>query len=79
MQATAREVRDLISASASRYADSSYEDSGYDVLSADQIASLRHVDPRGIFATLDPVGRSGLVLQEFNMPRYPILQTGHFL
>src|SRR5271170_7551671 len=45
VRAAVREVRDRISASASRYADWSCEDSGYDVLSDDQIVSLRHVDP----------------------------------
>jgi len=58
-----REVRDLISASASRYIDSSCEHSDKDVLSEDQIASLRHVDPGDIVAALDPLARSALVLR----------------
>ena len=34
-----------------------------DVLSDDQIASLRHVDTRDIVAALDPLARSALVLR----------------
>jgi DNA-directed RNA polymerase specialized sigma24 family protein len=63
VRAAVREVRSHISASASRYADWSCEDSGHDVLSDDQIASLRHVDPRDIIAALDPLARSALVLR----------------
>jgi hypothetical protein len=63
VRAAVREVRDHISASASRYADSSCEESSCDVLSDDQIASLRHLDPRGIIAALDPLARSALVLR----------------
>jgi DNA-directed RNA polymerase specialized sigma24 family protein len=63
VRAAVREVHDLLSRSASRYADSSCEDSGYDVLSDDQIASLRHVDPRSIITALDPLARSALVLR----------------
>src|SRR5271170_7739669 len=62
-RAAVREVRDLISASASRYIDSSREHSDNDVLSDDQIASLRHVDTRDIVAALDPLARSALVLR----------------
>jgi DNA-directed RNA polymerase specialized sigma24 family protein len=58
-----REVRNLISASASRYVDSSCEHSDKDVLSDDQIASLRHVDTRNIVAALDPLARSAFVLR----------------
>jgi DNA-directed RNA polymerase specialized sigma24 family protein len=57
------EVRDLISASASHYADSSSEHSDNDVLSDDQIGSLLHVDPRDIIPALDPLARSALVLR----------------
>jgi DNA-directed RNA polymerase specialized sigma24 family protein len=63
VRAAVREVRDLISASASRYIDSSYEHSDNGVLSDNQIASLRHVDTRDIVAALDPLARSALVLR----------------
>jgi DNA-directed RNA polymerase specialized sigma24 family protein len=63
VRAAVREVRDLISASASHFADSSSEHSDEDVLSDDQILSLRHVDPREIIAALDPLARSALVLR----------------
>jgi DNA-directed RNA polymerase specialized sigma24 family protein len=63
VRAAVREVRDLITASASRYTDSSCEHSDNDVLSGDQIASLRHVDTRDIVAALDPLARSALVLR----------------
>jgi hypothetical protein len=63
VRAAVREVRDLISASASRYIDSSCEHSDNDVLSDGQIASLRHVDTRDIVAALDPLARTALVLR----------------
>jgi DNA-directed RNA polymerase specialized sigma24 family protein len=71
VRAAVRAVHDLISASAKRYAGSSPEASDYDVLyevrsevlSDDQIASLRRVDPRDIVAALDPLARSALVLR----------------
>jgi DNA-directed RNA polymerase specialized sigma24 family protein len=63
VRAAAREVRDLIFASASRYTDSSCEHSDHDVLSDDQIASLRYVDTGDIVAALDPLARSALVLR----------------
>jgi len=71
VRAAVRAVHDLISASAKRYAGSSRETSDYDVpsdvlsvvLSNDQIASLRQVDPRDIVAALDPLARSALVLR----------------
>jgi DNA-directed RNA polymerase specialized sigma24 family protein len=63
VRAAMREVRDLISASASRYGDSSSEHCDDDVLSEDQIMSLRHVDPREIIAALDPLARCALVLR----------------
>jgi hypothetical protein len=63
VRAAVREVRDLISASASRYIDSSCEHSDNDVLSDDQIVSLRHVDTRDIVAALDPMARCALVLR----------------
>jgi DNA-directed RNA polymerase specialized sigma24 family protein len=63
VRAAVREVRDLISASASRYIDSSCEHPDNDVLSDDQIASLRHLDTRDIVAALDPLARSALVLR----------------
>ena len=63
VRAAVREVRDFISASASRYIDSSSEHSDNDVLSDDQIALLRHLDTRDIVAALDPLARSALVLR----------------
>ena len=76
VRAAVREVRDLISASASRYIDSSCEHSDNDVLSDDQIALLRHVDTRDIVAALDPLARSALVLrgiQHFSIPDCALL------
>jgi DNA-directed RNA polymerase specialized sigma24 family protein len=63
VRAAVREVHDLISASASHYADSSSEHSDNDVLSDDQVGSLLHVDPRDIIPALDPLARSTLVLR----------------
>ncbi len=71
VRAAVRAVHDLISASAKCYAGSSPEASDNDVLyevrsevlSDDQIASLRRVDPRDIVAALDPLARSALVLR----------------
>jgi hypothetical protein len=63
VRAAVREVRNLISASASCYTNSSCGDADCDVLSNGQIASLRHVDPRDIIAALDPLARSALVLR----------------
>ncbi len=67
VRAAVRAVHDLISASAKRYSSSSCEASDYDVLSEvlsnDQIVSLRRVDPREIVAALDPLARSALVLR----------------
>jgi DNA-directed RNA polymerase specialized sigma24 family protein len=63
VRAAVREVRDLISAAASQYVDSSSEHRDDDVLSDDQIMSLWNVDPRGILAALDPLARSALVLR----------------
>jgi len=63
VRAAAREVRDLISASAGHYVDSSSEHCGDDVLSDDQIMSLRNADPREIIAALDPLARCALVLR----------------
>src|ERR1700675_3987744 len=57
VRAAVREVRDLISAAASHYVDSSSEHRDDNVLSDDQIMSLRHVDPREIFAPPNPVAR----------------------
>ena len=61
--AAVREVRDLISALASHYVDSSSEHSDDEVLSDDQIMSPRNVDPREIIAALDPLARCALVLR----------------
>ena len=63
VRAAVREVRDVISASASHYVNSSSEHCNDDVLSDDQIMSLRHVDPREVAAALDPLARSALVLR----------------
>ena len=63
VRAAVREVRDLITASASHYVDSSSEHWDDDVLSNGQIMSLRHVDPREIIAALDPLARCALVLR----------------
>ena len=63
VRAAVREVRELISASASHYADSSSEHCDDDVLSGDQIMSLRNADPRDILAALAPLARSALVLR----------------
>jgi hypothetical protein len=63
VRAAVREVHDFISAAASRYTDLSCEHPDFDVLSDDQIASLRHVDTRDIIAALDPLARSALVLR----------------
>ena len=63
VRAAVREVRDLISASASHYVDSSSEHRDDDVLSDDQILALRNVDPRDIVAALDSLARSALVLR----------------
>jgi DNA-directed RNA polymerase specialized sigma24 family protein len=63
VRAAVREVRDLISASARHYVDSSSEHCDDNVLSDDQIMSLRNVDPRDILAALDPLARSALVLR----------------
>jgi len=63
VRAAVREVHDLISASVRHYVDSSSEYSDDDVLSDDQIMSLRNVDPQEIIAALDPLARSALVLR----------------
>ena len=70
VRAAVREVRDLISASASGYTNSTCENADCDVFSSGQIASLRHVDPRGIIAALDPLARSALVLR--GIQHFPI-------
>jgi hypothetical protein len=62
-RAAVREVRDLISASAGQYVDSLSEHRDDDVLSDDQIMSLRHVDPREVIAALDPLARCALVVR----------------
>src|SRR5271155_1425558 len=61
VRASVREVRALISASASRYTDSPCEHSDDEVLSDDQIASLRQVDTQDIVEALNPLARSALV------------------
>ncbi|MGA3224374.1 MAG: hypothetical protein ABSC65_11480 [Acidobacteriaceae bacterium] len=63
VRAAVRDVRDLISASANHYTDSSCGHPECDVLSDDQIASLRHLDTRDIIVALDPLARSALVLR----------------
>ena len=52
-RAAVREVHDLISASATYFVESPSEQADDDVLSDDQIVSLRHIDPREIIAALD--------------------------
>ena len=64
VRAAVREVRNLISATASHYVDSSSEHCDDDVLSDDQIMSLRHVDPREIITALDPLARSRIEAEE---------------
>ena len=63
VRAAIREVHGLISAAARCLEQSSTEGSDDDVLSDDQIASLRQVDPQEIIAALDPLARSALVLR----------------
>ena len=63
VRAAVREVRDLISASASHYVDSPSEHRDDDVLPDDRIMLLRHADPREIIAALDPLARCALVLR----------------
>ena len=63
VRAAVREVRDLVSTSASHFAESFSERCDDDVLSDDQIMSLRHVDPREIITALDPLARCALVLR----------------
>jgi DNA-directed RNA polymerase specialized sigma24 family protein len=63
VRAAAREVRNLISESATYFAESSSEPCDDDVLPDDQIRSLRNIDPRDIVAALDPLARSALVLR----------------
>jgi DNA-directed RNA polymerase specialized sigma24 family protein len=63
VRAAVRQVRGLISASASSYTNPTWGNADCDVFSDSQIASLRHVDPRGIIAALDPLARSALVLR----------------
>ena len=63
VRAAVREIRVLISASASHFVESLSERGDDDVLSGDQIMSLRNVDPRDIIAALDPLARSALVLR----------------
>jgi hypothetical protein len=77
VRAAVREVRDLISASASRYTGSRCEHSDNDVLSDDQIASLRRVDTREIVAALDPLARCGLVLR--GIQHFPITDCARLL
>jgi hypothetical protein len=63
VRAAVREVRDLVSTSASHFAESFSERCDDDVLSDDQIMSLRNVAPPDIIAALDPLARSALVLR----------------
>jgi DNA-directed RNA polymerase specialized sigma24 family protein len=63
VRAAIREVHGLISASARHWEDSSSVHPNGVVLSADQVASLRQVDPPEIIAALDPLARSALVLR----------------
>jgi hypothetical protein len=63
VRAAIREVHGLISASARYLENSSSEHPNGAVLSDEQIASLRLVDPRDIIIELDPLARSALVLR----------------
>jgi DNA-directed RNA polymerase specialized sigma24 family protein len=63
VRAAIREVHGLISASARYLEHSSSEHPDGAVLSDDQVASLRQVDPRDIITALDPLARSALVLR----------------
>src|ERR1700722_20166265 len=67
MHATVRsgeiEIRVLISASASHFVESLSERGDDDVLSDDQIKSLRNIYPRDIIPAFDPLARSALVLR----------------
>ncbi|MGA9509129.1 MAG: hypothetical protein WBV55_10955 [Candidatus Sulfotelmatobacter sp.] len=63
VRAAVREVRNLISESAAYFAESPSEHADDDVLSGDQIASLRLVDPQEIIAALDPLARAAFVLR----------------
>ena len=63
VRAAVREIRDSICASANRYTGSSCGHPDCDVLSDDEIASLRRLDTRDIIAALDPLARSALVLR----------------
>jgi DNA-directed RNA polymerase specialized sigma24 family protein len=63
VRAAIREVHGLISASAHylEHSSSSHPDGA--VLSDDQVASLRQIDPQEIIVALDPLARSALVLR----------------
>jgi DNA-directed RNA polymerase specialized sigma24 family protein len=63
VRAAIREVHGLISASARHLENSSSDHPDDAVLSDEQVASLRQVDPQEIIAALDPLGRSALVLR----------------
>jgi DNA-directed RNA polymerase specialized sigma24 family protein len=63
VRAAIREVHGLISASARYLENSSSEHPDGAVLSDDQIAALRLVDPREIIAALDPLARAAFVLR----------------
>jgi DNA-directed RNA polymerase specialized sigma24 family protein len=63
VRAAIREVHGLISASGRHLENSSFDHPDGAVLSDDQVASLRQVDPQEIIAALDPLGRSALVLR----------------
>ena len=63
VRAAVREVHDLISASATYFAESPSDEADDDVLSGNQIASLRLVDPREVIAALDPLARAAFVLR----------------
>jgi len=56
-------VRELLVNSAARYAAYSCSHPSHDVLTGDQIASLRQIDPTLITAELDPLARATLVLR----------------
>ena len=63
VRAAIREVHGLIAASAHYLEHSSSDHPDGAVLSDDQVASLRQVDPQEIIVALDPLARSALVLR----------------
>lgn len=59
----ARGMRAAIDASAQTYSDKVCGHSDHELLSADQVAFIRELDPKQIIVNLDPLARSILVLR----------------